>query len=251
MSTTDFNPLKEEPLVSNRVLLKLLAFLLVMATLTMTMVIGGNWLGNRITLAGHSDSREIFNLTIGRDRIALPANVIRFDTQRHNGTTERADLYLLWPEMEGYSRTRSARFNGLSHSGSLIFIQITQSVMSRDMSGRIEPIYAHSFSGPAEDAGNGLTIHRLKADAGQLPDVLLTGKRPGMADFAVRCMLPASPDKATSGDCQRDIFAGQDLSVLYRFSSTLLPEWQKLDAAVAQYVGDRLSKASGANTKMR
>jgi hypothetical protein len=52
--------------------------------------------------------------------------------------------------------------------------------------------------------------------------------------------LPTASDKATGGDCQRDIKVGKDLSVLYRFSSTLLGDWDHIDAAIQTFVESRL-----------
>ncbi|MBB4064880.1 hypothetical protein [Gellertiella hungarica] len=237
--------LEEEPLISNRFLLKSLAYLAAMAAMTGALVLGGHWAGKKINLAGHTDSREVRTIDIGPDRLLLPSNVIRFETQRRNGTAERVDLYLSWPDMEGYTREHADRFNDLSKSRRLIFVQITQSVMSRDMSGRVEPIYSHYFRGNPQDAGNGLTLHHFAPEAGYQDDVLLTAPRAGQPDFAVRCILPKTPQEATSGDCQRDIGAGKDLSVLYRFSSDLLPEWEALDRAVAAFVAAHMGKPKG------
>ena len=234
---------EHEPLFSNGFLIKCLAFLAVMASLTSGLVFAGHWLGQKIRLAGHTDSREIFRLDIGPDRLSLPANVLRFETQRRNGTAERADLYLAWPSMDGFTRATADRFNDLDKAKQLVFLQISQSVMSRDMSGRIEPIYSHYFRGAPVDAGHGLLRHEFAPEAGYQRDVLLTAPRKGLPDYAVRCVMPESPEQATPGDCQRDIFIGNDLSVLYRFSSDLLPEWQALDAAVTGYVNAHLEHA--------
>ena len=238
---------EDEPLFSTGFLARALVYLAIMASLTMALVFGGHWLGKRINLAGHTDSREVMTIDIGRDRLKFPANVIRFDTQRHNGAAERVDLYLAWPSMDGYSRDKSALFNDLSKSRSLIFLQVTQSIMSRDMSGRVEPIYSHYFKGAPEAYGNGLTLHHFAPEAGYQDDVLLTAGRKGDTDYAVRCILPDLAVGATAGDCQRDIFVGNDLSVLYRFSSDLLPQWREIDRAVSDFIGDRLSQPSGAH----
>lgn len=238
---------EEEPLFSNGFLAKALIYLAIMATLTLCLVYGGQWLGRKINLAGHTDSREPVMVEIGRDRLSLPQNVIRFETQRRNGTAPRVDLYLNWPSMEGYTRDQSASFNDLSKSRSLIFLQVTQSVMSRDMSGRVKPIYSHYIKGEPVPYGNGLMIHRFAPEAGYQEDVLLTASREGQDDYAVRCILPGPEAGATAGDCQRDVFIGQDLSVLYRFSSNLLPEWRALDAAVTGYMRGRLSQLPAAH----
>ncbi len=240
------NPNRQEPLFSNRFLMKLIAGMAAMALATGGIVLGGEWIGKRIELGGHSDSRQVFTVEIGRDRLSLPANMIRFETQRRDGPAERADLYFLWPEMDGYSPEKSARFNDLSQNRGLVFMQITQSVMSRDMSGRVAPIYSRFFEGAAAPVADGLTLHRFKPEAGYGGDVLLTAPRKGKGDYAVRCVLPEPPAASNSADCQRDFMAGQDLSVLYRFSSDLLPQWRELDAAIANFVSKRLANRTGA-----
>lgn len=228
------------PLLSNRFVYTAAALVALLAALSAGINIGGRRLGTELALAGHSASTQDFLVTIGQDRLRLAANTLRFEAQRRDGAAERADLYLLWPEMSGYRRDLRARFDDISQSDGLIFVQLTQSTMSRDMSGRVEPIYSHLFGGPAENGPYGLTLHRLKSDAGYGKEVLLTAPSPDGRDFAVRCILPTAGTPASSGDCQRDIHVGRDLSVLYRFSSTLLSDWSAIDTAVRGYVTSRL-----------
>ena len=66
-------------------------------------------------------------------------------------------------------------------------------------------------------------------------EILYVGARDGEQAFAARCLrengLPAG-----SHSCMRDINLGRDLSVTYRFSRELLPDWRRLDAAIRAYV---------------
>ncbi|MDR7147214.1 hypothetical protein [Rhizobium sp. BE258] len=234
----------ESPILSSGFLIRVTAAVAVLAVLTIAISLGGRWFGRHITLAGNSDSTQAVSVTIGRDTLNLSENTIRFPSQRHAGVSERADLYLTWPEMQGYTKNDRERFDDVAQSAGLIFLQITQSTMSRDMSGRIEPIYAHLMDGTAKPYADGLTLHNLRADAGYTGEVLLTAERPNAADYAVRCILPESPELATSGDCQRDIKVGKDLSVLYRFSSRHLNDWDHIDAAIRSFVEARLATRS-------
>ncbi|AYG59221.1 hypothetical protein QD460_03125 [Rhizobium jaguaris] len=236
----------EQPLISSGLVYRLTAGIAVLAALTVAITIGGRWLGEKISLAGHTDSVKPITVTIGEDSLRLGANTIRFPSERVNGVAERIDLYLTWPQMQGYSDADRLRFDDISQSASLIFLQLSQGTMSRDMSGRLEPIYSHLMDGAAFAGPHGLTTHRLRADAGYSDEVLLTAPRVGEPDYVVRCILPSSPDRATSGDCQRDIKVGKDLSVLYRFSSNQLGDWQRMDAAVRSFVNTRLVDAPGA-----
>ncbi|TCU34194.1 hypothetical protein [Rhizobium azibense] len=230
----------ESPLFSNGFILRVTAVVAVLAMLTLAISIGGRWIGRHITLAGNTDNTATVTITIGRDTLNLPENVIRFPNQRRSGVSERADVYLTWPQLQGYTKEHRERFDDVSQSADLIFLQITQSTMSRDMSGRVELIYKHVMEGAAVPYGSGLTLHKLKAEAGYGGEVLLTAPRANEATYAVRCILPSLTVSQTSGDCQRDIKAGKDLSVLYRFSSRHLRDWDHIDAAIRRFVEARI-----------
>lgn len=228
------------PLLSNRFLARLVAVVAVMAVLSGAINLLGHWYGDSLLSQGETDSADVHTITIGQDQLRLVANTMRFENQRTDGVLERADLYLLWPEMIGYRKEYRRRFEDVSMAASLIFIQLTQSTMSRDMSGRLEPIYNHLFSGPPEKGPYGLTLHRLKAESGYGNEVLLTARRLGERDYVVRCVLPEKDTAPSSGDCQRDIHVGKDLTVLYRFSSSRLADWDKIDMSIRAYVEQRL-----------
>jgi hypothetical protein len=232
----------EAPLISNGFVYRLTAGVALLAALTVAISIGGRWLGQRMALGGHTDDSSAYTVTVGEDTLRLAANTIRFPSERTSGTAERVDLYLTWPQMQGYSEADRLRFNDISQSSSLIFLQLTQSTMSRDMSGRLEPIYSQLMTGAPFAGPHGLTAHRLRADAGYTNEVLLTAPRTGKPDYVVRCVLPSTAEKATSGDCQRDVHIGRDLSVLYRFSSAQLGDWDHIDAAIQTFVETRLAE---------
>lgn len=233
----------ELPLVSAAFLTRTAIAIGILVALTIVISIAGRWLGERIALAGHTDSIEAVSIGIGEDRITLPANVIRFERQRRSGPAERVDLYATWPEMAGYGAENRKRFSDIRLSAGLLFMQISQSTMSRDMSGRLEPIYSHLFDGEGQAYNYGLTLHRMRKETGYGDEVFFTAPRPGKPDYVVRCLLPRAAEDSTTGDCQRDIHIGRDLSVLYRFSSTHLSEWQHIDDEIARFLEARLDPA--------
>jgi hypothetical protein len=236
--------IEQAPLLSTAFLLRVTIAVTLLAVLTVAISIGGRWFGARVSLAGNTDSNSPVTLTIGNDILQVSENTLRFPSQRQSGNSERADLYLTWPQMQGYTKENRLRFDDIAQSADLVFLQITQATMSRDMSGRFEPIYSHLIDSQPQTFANGMTLHRLRADAGYGDEVLLTAPRNGQPDYVVRCVLPPTPEAATSGDCQRDIKVGHDLTVLYRFSSHHLADWDHIDAAIAQFVETRLVNRS-------
>jgi len=238
------------PLISNRFLTRLTVGVAVLAGLTVAISLAGRTLGERIALAGHTESAERIDLVIGQDQIRLTANTIRFEEQRRTGRADRVDLYLTWPEMNGYSNAERSRFNDATRPEGLIFLSLQQSTMSKDMSGRLEPIYSQLFDDRPEPGPDGLTLHRLKEKSGYGDEIFFTGVLPDGSAYAVRCMMPADESQSTSADCQRDIHIGRDLSVLYRFSSRLLPQWQAMEARIRDYL-DRSFVQNGRPTATR
>ena len=228
------------PLLSNRLLTRLTIGVAVLAALTVGISFAGRMLGEHIALAGHTENTDPVDIVIGQDQIRLPSNVIRFEEQRRTGLAERIDLYLSWPDMRGYTNAQRSRFNDANHPENLIFLNLSQSTMSKDMSGRLEPIYSHLFDGHTELGPAALTLRHLKDNSGYGGEVFFTGMLPDGSDYAVRCMMPADESQSTSADCQRDIHIGRDLSVLYRFSSRLLPQWRAMEARVRDYLGQSL-----------
>jgi hypothetical protein len=227
----------ELPLLSNGFLLKLTAFIGFLAVLTAALTIAGKYYGDRIAMDGRTTSREIFHILVGQDVLALPANTIRFENQRHTGEAETVNVYLSWPELDGYTPRSEARFADPAGSQDLVFIEFSQSVMSRDMSGRLEPIYSRLFRGEPEKGPGGLIVHHLDAKSGFGDEVILTGMTSTGGLYVARCLLPKTPAQATTADCQRDIHVGRDLTLLYRFSSKLLPQWETLDARLQAFAG--------------
>ncbi len=237
----------EQPLISQRFLARLALTTVALVALTSAIGFGGHWLGQRMALGGHTESDEVFDVAIGEDLLHLSANTIRFENQRRPGAAERVDLYLTWPGMTGYSKSLSASFDSVERPDLLIFLQISQGTMSKDMSGRVTPIYRQLFDGAGRPFPHGLTLHAMRPDSGYGREVMLTAERSEGDPYAVRCLLPQAETRPTSGDCQRDIHVGSDLTVLYRFSSVLLKDWDHIDAAVRSFVETRLAKAEGAS----
>ncbi|MBK5571113.1 hypothetical protein [Ensifer sp. SSB1] len=239
-SSNDIHESELRPLLSPGFVYRVTAIVVVLAALTAAISFAGRWFGENLALAGHTASDELFDIFIGQDHLRLPANMIRFEAQRATSIVERVDLYLTWPGLEGYSDQDRALFNNIDAPESLIFLQISQSTMSRDMSGRLEPIYSQVFDGTPTAGPAGLSEHAVKATSSYAGEVFYTADTTTQAPYVVRCLKSDPQTISTSADCQRDIHAGKDLVVLYRFSNKLLPKWREIDQAIATFVKNRL-----------
>ncbi|TIS58274.1 MAG: hypothetical protein E5W91_09950 [Mesorhizobium sp.] len=204
----------------------------VLALLSVAISLGGKWFGRSIAMAGYTDDTTIHEVVLGNNVIAVPANVIRFEQARRDGIASRLDLYLRYPEMDGYSEAARDDFNHTRASKDIIFLSFEQQMMSRDMSGRFAPIYSALIVQPGVPGSGGTTLYGFSEKSGYLNEVLAVANRPGQDPFVARCLSGPSADDSLA-PCERDVHVGDSLSLTYRFPRQFLGDWQALDAAIA------------------
>ena len=149
----------------SRFMARVFVAFLVLAALSAIISVAGKWWGRSIALAGHSDDTTIREVVIGNNVLAVPANMIRFETARRSGVTARLDLYARWPQMDGYSNDARDDFNHGGNTRNILFLSFDEPIMSRDMSGRFEPIafcpgYLRGLSFHGDFAVVGLSLAR-------------------------------------------------------------------------------------------
>ncbi len=189
------------------------------------------WFGGMISAGGHTDSTIEREIVIGNDVLRVPENLIRFGQARRDGIQQRLDLYLRWPELEGYSREARDDFNHAGGAKRILFLSFEPKVLSRDMSARLEPIYSHVIEREAADGPAGLLLYRFSEKSGYVNEQLAVGYGQGTGPFVTRC-LEGEMARQSLAACERDVHIGDDLSLTYRFPLELLPEWRTLDPAI-------------------
>lgn len=204
-----------------------------LAVLSVAISVGGKMLGRSIVMAGHTDSTAVREVVIGNNVISAPENAIRFEQSRRDGIAGRLDLYLHWPDMRGYTPEHRDDFNHAGGSRRIVFLTFEPRIMSRDMSGRFEPIYRSMIAAPGIKGPAGTVIHDFTPASGYSGETLVVARRAGMEPFVARC-LAGEAAKQSLAPCERDIHVGDGLSLTYRFPADLLGSWQALDAAVTR-----------------
>jgi hypothetical protein len=211
----------------------------VMAALSLLISFGGREIGSRLSMGGHTDDLTLHEIVIGNDVLSVTANRIRYPEQRRDGVSNRLDLYVKWPSMDGFTEASRAAFNNANGNKELLFLSFEPRTLSRDMSGRLDPIYRKMISGDGEALANGLVRYRLPESAGFVDEFLLVGAVQGGNMFVARC-LDESKAGATLASCDRDVHVGDDLVMMARFPSSLLTDWkslkQSLDGVAAAVV---------------
>lgn len=214
-----------------------------LALLSAAMSLGGEWVGRGIVMAGHSDDASLRRIVIGDDVLSVPANMIRFDASRRDGVAARLDLYLRWPQMDGYSDAARDAFNHADGDRSILFLSFEPRMMSRDMSGRFEPIYRELIDEPGRSGPGGLVVHRFAENSGYVDEVLVVADAGDGEPFAMRCLAgPAA--RESLAPCERDIHFGEGLSLTYRMPARLAGEWREVEEKIRRVAAGFLSAAA-------
>jgi hypothetical protein len=203
----------------------------VLAALSVALSLAGRWFGAEIALGGHTDSQALREIVIGNNVLVVPENMIRLEKARRDGVAARLDLYVRWPEMDGYSAEAKDVFNNVGGPPRVLFLGFEEPMMSRDMSGRLEPIYEALIEKPGTPGPGGTIIYDFSPKSGYLNEQLVVARQPGRVPFVARCLTGPGAEQ-TLAPCERDARVGDDLSLTYRFPQHLLADWHALDASV-------------------
>ncbi len=205
----------------------------VLAALSLAVSLAGRWFGAEIALGGHTNRVKPHEIVIGNDVLVVPANMIRQEKARRDGIASRLDLYVRWPEMDGYSDQARDAFNGRETPPRILFLGFEENMMSRDMSGRFRPIYEALIVKPGTPGPGGTTLYAFAARSGYLDEELAVADPGDGGDpFVARCLTGASATQSLA-PCERDVQVGEGLSLTYRFPFQLLADWRALDTSVA------------------
>ena len=222
----------ELKVINSSLMVKVFYVFAALALLSVAISVGGKWFGRSIAMAGYSDDTTTREIVVGNNVIVAPANMIRFDRARHDGVAPRLDLYMRYPQMDGYSDAARDDFNNTGPDKTILFLSFEPQMMSRDMSGRFQPIYSSLIESTGKPGPAGIVLHDFTQKSGYLDEVLAVAERPGKEPFVARC-LDGPAAEGSLAPCERDMLMGDGLSLVYRFPRELLGEWPRLDAAVA------------------
>ncbi len=207
------------------------------AVLTTFLLAGGVMLVNiLINLSGNLDSRDgrstdttPIALFIGRQRLVIPANMLRFADQRNVGPHDRIDLAVHFPEMAGYTRDFRKDFLDLSADAPIVYLTIRTRDTPTDSVGRLINVYQHFFEEGTIPAPDGLVGHRMSEDSGLSGEEVFF-EAGSTTPFTTHCTAPDDTEYPAS--CLTEIHAGNDLSVQIRFRKGLLGDWAGIKSGV-------------------
>ncbi|KQZ13186.1 hypothetical protein ASD44_03195 [Mesorhizobium sp. Root554] len=231
--------------VNSSLMMKVFYCFAALAALSIAISMAGKWFGHAIAMAGYTDDTTVREIVIGNNVIAVPSNYIRFEQARRDGVAQRLDLYLRYPQMDGYSAAARNDFNNAGAKKRIVFLSFEERAMSRDMSGRFAPIYSSLIVKPGKPGPGRTTLYSFNDKSGYMNEMLAVAERAGKDPFVARCFTGPSAEESLA-PCERDIQVGDNLSLSYRFPAEFLGDWQALETAMSAEAARILKTGNGA-----
>lgn len=224
-------------------MMKVFYAFLALALLSVGISYAGKSIGRTIALAGHTTETTVQGVVIDGEMLAVPSNMIRFASERRSGEARKLDIYLSWPDLNGYSEDERGLFNHAGPDHRIVFATFEPRSMARDMTQRLNPIYRLLIEEPGEPVEAGLVAHRFIEASGYGDEMLIVDPTRFRAPFVARCLSGPEADVALA-PCERDIDVGANLSMRYRFPRALLEDWRKLDASMQAFAAQTLQASN-------
>lgn len=224
---------------------KIFLAMVLIGLMSVAISVSGRVFGGQVLLGGNSISTKVHEIVIANAVLNVPENYIRLSDQRSGGVKPSLDIYAALPNLGGYSTKNKVLFNNEQNGPSqLLFVTIEPRQMSRDMSGRFDPIYRQLIDPFAENTAiAGLESYTFKKDRAIFANErLFVGDLKQETQFVARCLTGADSDQAIA-PCERDVFYADDLSIKYRFPFWLLKDYQTLDSKVLGLIDTMIVKS--------
>tara|TARA_R110002126_G_scaffold64660_1_gene165538 strand:- start:357 stop:1073 length:717 start_codon:yes stop_codon:yes gene_type:complete len=235
---------EEEPkqsLISSKFAWRLAFAVGIIFLATVIINLAGRYFSSSILMVGHTSSTERYNIVIGNNTLSIPANTIRFADQRRSGAAQGINLYMSWPEFQGYQETTQKAFNSVGEQSKLIFIDIAQNGNQGDMSSRFDPIYRNFLEGSPQPAPDGLVQYKMSPQSTYKNEVIYVEGVTKEMPFTIKCLVPNNQLESSTG-CQRDINLGNGLSVTYRYSEQMIAHWRDIEQSVINAINTTIQK---------
>jgi hypothetical protein len=236
---------EREAATGGRAIVRPGAVIAIVALALIALVIGINTLienyRDRVALKGDDGKPSPIALTVRGEALTIPANMIRFRSERRGGAVEEIDLALHWPSLQGFSEGFADAFEDTSPDAPILFATITARATEVDATARLASVYARFFEGPAIQGPAGLVGRALLPDSGYRGEVVYFTPKV-RTPFVARCIGEATAEIPAT--CLRDVNVGTGLSILYRFNKARLGDWQAMDGALLRLIAGFLVKPS-------
>lgn len=187
-------------------------------------------------------SEEQIVLTVGDTRFEVPANYTVYPRDRRGGERDSLTLYLLWPTMNGYTPARRNEFIDNEPDTRRIDIIVDAGTPVFTEEQRLETLYLpHTIDKAGTPADYGLIRFNFKSGGADTQTngysnlEMFVGEDADGETVILFCTVD-DPEGVLPTDCWREMNLTDGTSVRYMFKKPYLPEWQKINAEILDFL---------------
>lgn len=185
---------------------------------------------------------EMFNVSVGDMYFDVAANYTMFPRDRRDGQRETLSLYASWPRLEGYVPARRSDFVENASDSRRIDLVIQQKKNPFSEDDRLRVLYLpHTIDKEGAPFDHNLTRYTFRHGSDLAPASGYSNKEMlvGEATDGTRAVLfcyPGDEADIVPPECYREYDLSDSVAVKYYFKQPYLPEWQRIDEKVRDFV---------------
>ncbi len=163
----------------------------------------------------------------------VPANYLRYWSDRQGGDRNEVKLIALLPNMQGYSSWEDSSFRSNAADAATVEMSIHEDRIKLLESDWLKRIYMPYIAGRAKQYAFGLKQYTFRANSGYRDEDLFVGSI-GHGLVILQCVRYS--DRAPSPTCHRELPISDGIALNYRFKRAQLGHWREIALGIEKLI---------------
>lgn len=173
-------------------------------------------------------------LKVHGHRFQIPANYLKYRSDRQGGTKKEIKLIAILPDMEGYSSWEDSVFRSNASDSPVVELLIHDDPVKLSESAWLQRIYMPYVVDPQGSPGPfGLTQYTFREDSGYRDEDLFVGQSEH-GPVVIQCVRFSQ--QVPSPSCHREMPIAYGVALGYRFKRAHLVQWREIAESTQRLV---------------
>jgi hypothetical protein len=169
---------------------------------------------------------DIVELRVHGHKFEIPANYLKYRSDRQGGERKEIKLIAILPDMEGYSGWEDAAFRSIAVDSPAVEMLIHDDPVKLSESAWLERIYMPYVVDPTGSRGPfGLTQFTFREESGYRNEDLFVGQT-DRGPVVLQCVRFSQ--EVPNPSCHREMPIAHGVALSYRFKRAHLARWQEI-----------------------
>jgi hypothetical protein len=182
----------------------------------------------------YTSRADLVGLKVHSHRFRIPANYLKYRSDRQGGDRKEIKLVALLPDMQGYSVWEDSTFKSNAPDSPVVDMLIHDDPVKLTEAQWLSRIYMPYVSDPTGTDGQfGLRQYEFRTDSGY-HDVDLFVGHDETGPVVIQCVRFSQ--QVINPSCHRELPIGHGVALSYRFKRTYLARWAEIADGVEKLI---------------